>query len=155
MSLFRFEEPTTARGTTIQVCGLWPFAGGSGAPRYGVPAGKHQRTGAAVTLDPVPVLVGELGARYHRQTLGAAWPTCGVTIGWGQAPQVERDGRDPSARGTGLVDVPGVEGGVCRHIRRRLPQRGDGLPVQLSDPEWDPEDQEFKAKARAALATLK
>ena len=49
----RFEKPATARGTTIQVCGLWPFSGGAGAPRYGVPVGKHIRTGASVALDPI------------------------------------------------------------------------------------------------------
>lgn len=39
-------------GTTSQVCGLFPFAVGSGAPAHGVPIGRHLLTAEPVGLDP-------------------------------------------------------------------------------------------------------
>jgi hypothetical protein len=47
------EAPVEYRGTTVQVCGLWPFAAGSGSPMIGVPVGSHLRTGATVCFDPI------------------------------------------------------------------------------------------------------
>ena len=41
------------RGTTVQVCGLWPFIAGSGTPMVGVPIGRHLFTHATVCSDPV------------------------------------------------------------------------------------------------------
>ncbi|WP_248258931.1 ATP-binding protein [Georgenia sp. EYE_87] len=41
------------RGSTRQVCGLWPFAVGSGTPMVGVPLGRNMVTGATVCCDPV------------------------------------------------------------------------------------------------------
>lgn len=41
------------RATTVQVCGLWPFAVGSGTPVIGVPLGRHLFTGATVCCDPI------------------------------------------------------------------------------------------------------
>ncbi|MDA3145770.1 ATP/GTP-binding protein [Leucobacter sp. UCMA 4100] len=41
------------RGTTVQVCGLWPFAVGTGTPMVGVPLGRHIVTGATVCCDPI------------------------------------------------------------------------------------------------------
>lgn len=47
------DPPTMWRATTVQVCGLWPFAAGSGAPMTGVPLGQHLYTGATVCGDPL------------------------------------------------------------------------------------------------------
>jgi hypothetical protein len=47
------EAPTEYYGTSRQVCGLWPFAAGTGAPTTGVPIGTHLRTGAWVCGDPL------------------------------------------------------------------------------------------------------
>jgi hypothetical protein len=47
------EPPPEYRGTTVQVCGLWPFSAGSGTPTDGVPLGQHQLTGATVCGDPI------------------------------------------------------------------------------------------------------
>ena len=47
------EAPHELRATTVQVCGLWPFAVGSGAPLVGVPLGRHLLTGEAVACDPI------------------------------------------------------------------------------------------------------
>lgn len=47
------QAPPEYRGTTVQVCGLWPFAVGTGAPVIGVPLGRHLNTGATVCADPI------------------------------------------------------------------------------------------------------
>lgn len=41
------------RGTTVQVCGLWPFGVGTGAPLIGVPLGRHLFNRATVCCDPI------------------------------------------------------------------------------------------------------
>lgn len=47
------QAPDMWRGTTVQVCGLWPFAIGAGSPMVGVPLGRHMHTGATVCCDPI------------------------------------------------------------------------------------------------------
>jgi hypothetical protein len=47
------DPPTMWRATTVQACGLWPFAAGTGAPMIGVPLGQHLFTGATVCGDPL------------------------------------------------------------------------------------------------------
>lgn len=42
----------TFRGTSVQVCGFWPFAGGSSRPAVGVPVGQDIQTGSTVCCDP-------------------------------------------------------------------------------------------------------
>ena len=41
------------QGTTVQVCGMFPFVAGSGSPHVGVPIGRHQLWGEVVCLDPL------------------------------------------------------------------------------------------------------
>lgn len=41
------------RGTSVQVCGLWPFAAGAGTPMVGVPIGRNLLTGATLCCDPI------------------------------------------------------------------------------------------------------
>ncbi|MCF2526727.1 ATP/GTP-binding protein [Yinghuangia soli] len=41
------------RGTTVQVCGLWPFAAGSGTPLAGIPLGRTLTSGATLCCDPI------------------------------------------------------------------------------------------------------
>lgn len=43
--------PAAYRGTTVQVCGMWPFAAGSARPNIGVPVGIDIETGATVCCD--------------------------------------------------------------------------------------------------------
>lgn len=50
---FYLQEPDEWRGTTFQVCGIWPFSVGTGAPMVGVPVGRHLGTGATVCCDPI------------------------------------------------------------------------------------------------------
>jgi hypothetical protein len=47
------QAPDEWRGTTVQVCGLWPYAIGTGTPMAGVPLGRHIHTGATLCCDPI------------------------------------------------------------------------------------------------------
>lgn len=47
------DAPPEWRGTSVQVCGLWPFGSGSGSPMIGVPVGRHLITAATVCCDPI------------------------------------------------------------------------------------------------------
>lgn len=47
------QAPDMWRGTTVQVCGLWPYAIGTGSPVIGVPLGRHIHSGATVCCDPI------------------------------------------------------------------------------------------------------
>jgi hypothetical protein len=49
-----YVEPAQEwRGTSVQVCGLWPFAAAGGLPRTGAPLGTHVLSGQTVCADPV------------------------------------------------------------------------------------------------------
>ena len=41
------------QGTTMQLCGLYPFVAGSGTPTAGTPVGRHLLWGEVVCLDPL------------------------------------------------------------------------------------------------------
>lgn len=41
------------RSTTVQACGLWPFAAGTGTPMSGVPLGRTIVSGATLCCDPI------------------------------------------------------------------------------------------------------
>jgi hypothetical protein len=45
--------PPEWRATTVQACGLWPFAAGSSRPVQGVPLGTDLLTGTTVSCDPL------------------------------------------------------------------------------------------------------
>lgn len=45
--------PSTFRATSLQVCGLWPFASGSSRPMLGTPVGRDLVTGATVCCDAI------------------------------------------------------------------------------------------------------
>lgn len=47
------EAPTEYRGTTVQVCGLYPFSAGSGTPMSGVPVGRTLEGGNSLCMDPI------------------------------------------------------------------------------------------------------
>lgn len=47
------QEAPEYRGTSVQVCGLWPFSVGTGTPMVGVPLGRHIITGATLCCDPI------------------------------------------------------------------------------------------------------
>lgn len=47
------ERAVEYQSTTVQVCGLFPFIAGSGAPPVGTPVGRHMLWGEVVCLDPL------------------------------------------------------------------------------------------------------
>ena len=47
------QAATEWRATTVQVCGLWPFAAGTGSPMIGVPLGRNLISGATLCCDPI------------------------------------------------------------------------------------------------------
>ena len=47
------QAPSEWRGTSVQVCGLWPFSTGTGTPMIGVPLGRSLISGATLCADPV------------------------------------------------------------------------------------------------------
>lgn len=51
--MVNIPAPPEWRGTSVQVCGLWPFSVGAGTPMIGVPMGNHLSTMGAVCCDPL------------------------------------------------------------------------------------------------------
>jgi hypothetical protein len=47
------QAPAEWRGTTVQVCGMWPFSAGTGSPMIGVPIGRNILSGATMCCDPI------------------------------------------------------------------------------------------------------
>ncbi|SFL27036.1 hypothetical protein [Geodermatophilus ruber] len=47
------QAPDQWRATTVQACGLWPFAVGTGTPMTGVPLGRNLLSGATLCCDPI------------------------------------------------------------------------------------------------------
>ncbi|WP_181019988.1 ATP/GTP-binding protein [Nonomuraea typhae] len=47
------EAPPEWRGTSVQVCGMWPFGVGAGTPMIGVPVGRDLTSGTALCCDPI------------------------------------------------------------------------------------------------------
>ncbi len=47
------QAPMEWRATTNQVCGLWPFAAGTGSPMVGVPLGRNLISGSTLCCDPI------------------------------------------------------------------------------------------------------
>lgn len=56
-----YVEPAPEyQGTTVQVCGMWPFIAGSGNPVRGVPLGPNLLNGSTVCADPIHWFLGGL-----------------------------------------------------------------------------------------------
>lgn len=80
------------RGSTNQVCGLWPFAAGAAAPMIGVPLGRSLLSGATVCCDPISwferarlttrpgaFILGDPGL--GKSTIGRRWALGGAAFG--------------------------------------------------------------------------
>jgi len=52
-SSMNVEAAPEWEGSTVQVCGLWPWTTGSSIPTVGAPLGGHLMSGATVCADPV------------------------------------------------------------------------------------------------------
>ena len=51
--MMRVPQLPVWRGTSVQVCGLYPFCSGTSAPMIGVPLGLNLRTVSTVCCDPI------------------------------------------------------------------------------------------------------
>ena len=49
----QLDVPASWRASTVQACGLWPFAAGTGSPVIGVPLGRNLLTGSTLCCDPI------------------------------------------------------------------------------------------------------
>ncbi|GAA1495380.1 hypothetical protein [Paeniglutamicibacter kerguelensis] len=47
------ESPFEVQGSSVQVCGFWPFITGAGLPLIGAPLGRHLLRNTLVTGDPI------------------------------------------------------------------------------------------------------
>ena len=56
----RVEPSLEVLGTTVQICGYWPFAGGSVSPLVGVPLGLHLTRGFPICADPISYFLADL-----------------------------------------------------------------------------------------------
>jgi hypothetical protein len=116
------EGGTRYRGTSNQVCGLFPFAVGSGAAPLGVPIGRHLHTAEPVGLDP---------AAWLRSGLV---PNTGVWIqgqpGIGKSTIVKRLMTGLVAFGLVAVvpgDITGEYSALVEHLGGRVWRLGRGL----------------------------
>lgn len=93
------ETPVEYQGTTVQVCGLWPFIAGSGSPVVGAPLGRHLTTGSVVCADPISWFLANLIGNPSAFVIGR--PGLGksslvrhilaILEGWGIVPMVLSD----------------------------------------------------------------
>lgn len=109
------------QGTTKQICGLFPFASGSGAAPRGVPIGRHMYTAEPVGLDPsawLDSLVSNTGMWIQGQP------------GIGKSTIVKRLALGYAAFGVTVVvpgDIKGEYSGTVRAIGGSVYRLGRGL----------------------------
>ncbi|MFC7403438.1 hypothetical protein [Citricoccus sp. GCM10030269] len=95
------EAPFEIQGTTVQVCGFYPFSAGAGLPVIGSPLGYHLRRRSLVCADPVSwfragiisnpsaFVLGQPGL--GKTSMVHRWIT--VLADWGVIPMVLADSR--------------------------------------------------------------
>jgi len=104
--------PPTWRGTSNQVCGMWPFALGAGMPLVGAPLGKHLLTGATVCADPIShfeagILNAPTATALAREGLGKSTAVRAMLLGgaaFGQIPLILGDQKPDYVRLIQLLD---------------------------------------------------
>lgn len=139
------DVPTEFRGTTKQVCGLWPWVVGSGTPMVGVPFGRHIYSGATLCCDPISWyqrahLIGNPSVFFlGRPGLGKTSAVMRMAVGlagYGVLPLVLGDTRPdylwmveqlggqiiPLGRGRGSINV--MDPGEAPEAARRLREAG-------------------------------
>lgn len=108
------------QGTTVQVCGLWPFAVHGSLPAVGVPSGSHERTGQPVCVDPLSWFEGGITTSPSAAVLGKSSLVKRWIIGWvdqGVIPIVASDVKPdypPLIRAVGgaVVEAGGGQGAI-------------------------------------------
>lgn len=95
------EDPYELQGTTVQVCGYWPFIAGSSSPPVGAPLGYHLRRNTLVCGDPMSWFMAGLIRNPSGFVLGQPGlgktsliqRTIAVLADWGVIPMVLSDAR--------------------------------------------------------------
>lgn len=148
------EAPVEYQGTTVQVCGLWPFIAGSSNPVIGTPLGYHLKRGTVVCADPVMWFLSNLILNPSAFVLGR--PGLGksslmrrmVTIlaAWGVIPMVLSDTKPDYAD---LIEAMG--GQVIKMSRGR----GHRNPLDLGPMVASLEEIQNRDKRREALEEMR
>ena len=90
--------------------------------------GVQERTTEAEGLIAVGMLEGE--RRRHGQGFGAERGAITGAREGGMAVLIEGDGSNPAMKGSFLVDVPGIKGGVSGQMRRKCSQSQGRLLIE-------------------------
>jgi hypothetical protein len=119
--------PPTFRGTSVQTCGLWPFAGGSSRPSIGVPLGQDIQTGSTVCCDPFSWFKAGLISNPSMTILGLP--------GLGKSSVAVRQMVGLADQGvTSMVsDLKGEYSRLCRAAGGQVLDYGRGYRVNLLD----------------------
>jgi hypothetical protein len=110
------------QGTSIQVCGLYPYVAGSGTPVAGTPVGRHQLWGEVVCLDPVAWLRAGLVTNPGEFILGQP--------GTGKSTLVKRQITGAVATGTRAIilgDTKPDYSMLVKHLGGQVIRIGRGL----------------------------
>lgn len=121
--------PATFRATSVQVCGLWPFASGSSRPMLGTPVGRDLVTGATVCCDPITWFENGLISSPSMLVLGLQ--------GLGKSSFTVRQIIGCADRGVipiALGDMKGEYGAVTRALGGEVLSVGRGEQMNVLDP---------------------
>lgn len=116
------EEPFELQGTSVQLCGYWPFLAGAGLPVTGVPLGIHLTRQSVVYADPVSWFLSGIIRNPSAFVLGQ--PGLGksslvkrmvaVLLDWGIIPMALSDSRPDYVELIKAVDGQVIEFGPGR-----------------------------------------
>ncbi|KQY61453.1 hypothetical protein ASD30_25560 [Nocardioides sp. Root140] len=121
--------PATYKATSVQLCGLWPFAGGSSRPVVGVPVGQDVRTGTTVCCDPFSWFKAGLISSPSMAVFGLQ--------GFGKSSFAIRQILGLADRGvTPLIagDLKGEYTGVINFLGGQVLRFGEGQRLNVLDP---------------------
>ncbi len=89
---------------------------------------EEQRT--TVALGAIALGMLELIGRLHAQAHGTARDAIGVAKDSGMAMLIQGNGSDAAPEGTGLIGIPGIEGGISSDVEGKEAQVGHRLDVE-------------------------
>ena len=116
------EAGALFQATTVQACGLYPFVQGSGAPREGIPVGRHMLTGETVCLELLSWQQAGLTTNTGALLLGQP--------GVGKSAIVKRMATGSTAIGIPFFnpgDVKGEYASLTQHLEGQVVRVGRGL----------------------------
>ena len=119
--------PPTYRGTSVQVCGFFPFAGSSSRPNIGVPVGQDIQTGSTVCCDPFSWFRAGFISSPSMTVLGLQ--------GLGKSSFAARQVIGLADRGIAsmVTDLKGEYAPLCRALGGQVMDFGRGYRLNLLD----------------------